>query len=184
MISCVILMVPQCFSQLSSSELRLYTDASGAVGYAAVFGSQWFKGEWNDSWRNQNIAVLELYPIVLAVDVWSKYMANKCILFNTDNQALVHVINKQTAKDKHIMFLLRKLVLICLKFNIYFKAQHLTSKENLLCDCLSRSKVNQFLQLAPWAGSNPVNIPPLPPFPNLKEVTYKDYWMRALLSPH
>lgn len=45
MISCVILMVPQCFSQLSSSELRLYTDASGAVGYAAVFGSQWFKGE-------------------------------------------------------------------------------------------------------------------------------------------
>lgn len=151
---------------LSSTELRLYTDASGAVGYAAVFGSQWFKGEWNDSWRNQNIAVLELYPIVLAVDVWSKYMANKCILFNTDNQALVHVINKQTAKDKHIMFLLRKLVLICLKFNIYFKAQHLTSKENLLCDCLSRSKVNQFLQLAPWADSNPVNISPLPPFPN------------------
>lgn len=35
---------------LSSSELRLYTDASGAVGYAAVFGSQWFIGEWNDSW--------------------------------------------------------------------------------------------------------------------------------------
>lgn len=81
---------------VSSSELRLYTDASGSVGYAAVFGSQWFKGEWNNKWQYQNITVLELYPIVLAVKLWSKYMANRCILFNTDNQALVHVINKQT----------------------------------------------------------------------------------------
>lgn len=64
---------------------------------------------------------------------------------------MVHVIIKQTAKDKHIMFLLRTLFLICLKFNIYFKAKHLTSKENLQCDCLSLSKVNQFLQLAPSA---------------------------------
>lgn len=151
---------------ISSSELKLYTDASGVVGYAAVFGSQWFKGEWNSSWQYQNIAVLELYPIVLAVQVWSTFMSNKCIMFNTDNQALVHVINKQTSKDKHIMFLLRTLVLTCLRYNIYFKAKHLTSKENLLCDCLSRSKVKQFLQLAPWANRNPVNVPPLPNFPN------------------
>lgn len=83
------------------------------------FGSQWFKGEWNNNCQYQNIAVLELYPIVLAVEVWSKYMANRCILFNTDNQALVHVINKQTSKDSHIMFLVRKVVLRCLKFNFF-----------------------------------------------------------------
>ena len=151
---------------LSSQELKLYTDASGAIGYAAVFGSQWFQGEWNVHWQYKNIAVLEFYPIVIAVQVWSKYFANKCIVFNTDNLSLVHVINKQTSKDKHIMFLLRLLVSTCLTFNIYFRAKHLTTKENVLCDYLSRSKVQQFLHMAPWADKDPVDIPPLPPYPN------------------
>lgn len=44
-----------------------------------------------------------------------------------------------------------------LKFCIHFK-KHLTSKESLLCDCLSRSKVNQFLQLAPWANRHQVKF--------------------------
>lgn len=42
----------------------LNTDASGSFGYAAVFGSQWFKGNWNNKRQYQNIAVLELYTIV------------------------------------------------------------------------------------------------------------------------
>ena len=28
-------------------------------------------------------------------------MSNQCILFFTDNESLVHVINRQTCKDKH-----------------------------------------------------------------------------------
>lgn len=85
-----------------------------------------------------------MYPIVLTVDGWSKYITNRCILFNTDKQALVHVLNKQIAKHKHILLLLRKLVLMCLKLNRYFKAQHLRSKENILFDRFSRLKINQF----------------------------------------
>ncbi|KAK3099320.1 hypothetical protein FSP39_002568 [Pinctada imbricata] len=151
---------------VSSSTLKLYTDASGTNGYAAVFGNQWFCGQWDVNWANKNIAVLELYPIVIAVEIWSQFLQNKSVLFNTDNMAIVHVINKQTAKDNHIMYLIRRLVLVCLKYNIQFKAQHLTSKENLLCDCLSRSKVQLFHRLAPWADSQPVRIPPLPPYPS------------------
>lgn len=135
---------------LNSTEVKLYTDASGSIGYSAVLGSRWFRGNWDIYWRYQNVAISEFYPIVLAVQTWSKYIAYKCILFKTDNQALVHVINKQTANDKH-MFLLRKLVLTCIEFNSYFGARHLSSKENLLCDYLSRSKVQRFLELATWA---------------------------------
>lgn len=50
----------------------------------------------------------------------------KCVLFNTDNQALVHVVNKQTCKDKVIMALVCQLVASCLEFYIYFKTKHLT----------------------------------------------------------
>lgn len=50
----------------SLHELKLYTDASGSIGYAAVFGSQWFYGNWDTNWQYTNIAVLGLYPNVVA----------------------------------------------------------------------------------------------------------------------
>ena len=33
---------------LCSYEINLYTDASGSVGYGAVFGSSWFAGVWSE----------------------------------------------------------------------------------------------------------------------------------------
>ena len=52
-------------------------------------------------------------------------MRNRCILFFTDNESLVHVTNKQSSKDKSLMFFIRKLVLICLEYNIDFKVKHI-----------------------------------------------------------
>ena len=39
--------------------LDLYTDASGSVGYGAVYGREWFWGKWPAAWLTRNIAVLE-----------------------------------------------------------------------------------------------------------------------------
>ena len=79
----------------NSNQLELYTDASGAMGYGAVFGRHWCYGQWPPSWCHLNIAFLELYPIVLSLHLWGHDMENQRILFFTDNEALVHVINKQ-----------------------------------------------------------------------------------------
>ena len=106
----------------NSKYLNLYTDASGALGFGAIFGSKWCYGAWPVGWTSYNIAFLEFYPIVLSLLLWGDEMKNQCILFFTDNEALVHVINKQTCKDKQLMQFVRKLVLICLKHNILFKA--------------------------------------------------------------
>ena len=102
----------------SSEKLNLFTDASGSLGFGAVFGSKWCYGPWPASWINRNIALLEFYPIVLSLSLWGSEMQNRCILFFTDNEALVHVINKQSCKDKELMFFVRKLVLVCLQNNI------------------------------------------------------------------
>ena len=51
-----------------------------------------------------NIAILEFYPIVLSLYLWGREMRNRCILFFTNNDALVHVINKQSCRDKGLMF--------------------------------------------------------------------------------
>lgn len=45
----------------NSRQLELYTDASGTLGYGAVFGRHWCYGQWPDSWCHLSIAFLELY---------------------------------------------------------------------------------------------------------------------------
>ena len=86
---------------LNSSKLNLFTDASGAHGFGAIFGPHWCYGKWPANWEYQNIAILEFYPIVLSLYLWGEAMSNQCILFFTDNESLVQVINRQTCKDKH-----------------------------------------------------------------------------------
>ena len=120
----------------SSSKLDLYTDASRASGFGAIFGSRWCYGKWPATWSYCNIAILEFYPIVLSLYLWGHVIRNRCILFFTDNESLVHVINKQSSKDKSLMF---------------FKQieNHVAGVKNRLADSLSRLQVQSFKQLAP-----------------------------------
>ena len=83
----------------SSTRLDLYTDTSGALGFDAIFGSRWCFGKWPASWSYRNIAMLEFYPNLLSLYLWGHAMCNHCILFFTDNESLVHIINKQLSKD-------------------------------------------------------------------------------------
>ena len=47
----------------SSDSIKLYTDSAGSLGYAAVFGKNWFNGRWPQNWQNYHISFLELFPI-------------------------------------------------------------------------------------------------------------------------
>ncbi|CAC5395226.1 unnamed protein product [Mytilus coruscus] len=153
---------------LTSDQFHLFTDASGTYCYGALFGSHWFSGKWDTKWQKQNIAFLELYPIVLAVEIWGYQFQNQCINFHTDNIALVSLINKQTSKDALIMFLIRRLVLHCLRNNVSFKEKHMYSSNNVLADALSRQQVQKFNRLAPWADTVPKPVPNLPDLPSCR----------------
>jgi hypothetical protein len=146
----------------TSDSLHLYTDAAQGLGYGALLGQQYFYGRWPTAWSEYNIVTLEFYPIVLAIRVWGSTMANQAIVFHTDNLALVHIINKQSSKDKPTMVLVRQLVLLCLQYNILFTAVHIPGKYNNLCDSLSRLQIARFHRLAPWADARPVRTPPVP----------------------
>jgi len=145
---------------LNSDKLNLFTDASGALGFGAICNTHWCYGRWPAEWAYMNIAILEFYPIVLSLYLWGHEMGNKSIVFYTDNEALVHVINKQSCKDKQLMTFVRRLVLICLQHNIVFRARHIAGSRNRLADSLSRLQVQTFQQLAPSSmDSLPTDIP-------------------------
>ena len=63
----------------------------------------------------RHITFQELLPIVLAFELWGEDLANKCISLHTDNMAVVYILNKQTSKDKHVMFLVCRFVLCCMR---------------------------------------------------------------------
>lgn len=145
----------------NNNTLQLYTDSSGSIGFGAIFGTHWCYGEWPQDWKNRNIAILEFYPIMLSLLLWGSQMKNQCIVFFTDNEALVHVINKCTCKDKILMIFVRKLILVCLENNILFKAQHVAGVKNCLADSLSRLQIQRFHHLAPPnCDKFPTRIPP------------------------
>ena len=134
---------------LTNHQLQLYTDAASTIGYGAVFKDRWFGGIWSDKCMRMNITLLELYPIVLALETWGDLLANKCIQINTDNMGVMFILNNFTSKDDNIMKLVRLLVINCCNRNILIKAVHLPGRKNVIPDLISRKQVQKALQLNP-----------------------------------
>ena len=144
----------------SLKTLRLYSDAAEAHGgYSAVFGSNWFTGEWPPAMQPFHLTIKEFFPIVLAVEIWGNVLTNHKILFFTDNAAVVDIINNTTCKDKVIMKLVHRLVVAALKYNIFFRAKHIPGKHNIVCDLLSRFSFQKARSVAPWLASQQTTIP-------------------------
>jgi hypothetical protein len=144
-----------------SEKLHMFTDAAGSLGYGAVFGSKWFYGKWVDlNLQEFNITFKELFPIVVAIELWGHSLCNRSVLFFSDNLAVVHIINKTSSKDPAVMGLVRRLVLACLEYNILFRAHYIVGSQNVLPDLLSRLQVTKFREMAPYMDSTPTSVPP------------------------
>ena len=141
----------------------LFTDASQSLGCGALFGNSWFSIAWpNDWWAQQNITLLELVPIVMAIEAWGHLIANHTVILHTDNLSLVYIINKQTAKEPLVLCLLRRFVLLTLRLNIQFSAVHISGFDNKSADLLSRLQVDEFKLHHRTADIRPTAVPALP----------------------
>ena len=142
----------------NSLTLNMYSDAS-KMACAATFNSDWFVIEFPSEWQKKNIAFLEFYPIVVAIQIFGIKMANRYVNFHCDNKAIVQVINKQSCKDGEIMKLTRQMVLTAMQYNIKFSASHVPGKFNNLADALSRLQVSPQLLRAHGMREQPVQVP-------------------------
>ena len=148
---------------LDPEVLHIHTDAAKNVGFAAVFKTHWFWGTWLSWWCEQNITLLEMMLILLALETSGYKMKNSVVVLHTDNEALVSVINKQSSKEKLVMVLVRRLVVAGLKYNIVCQAQHVPGQYNTMADALSRSQMEKFRALHPQADTRPSPFAELPP---------------------
>jgi hypothetical protein len=147
-------------------DLGIYTDAASTVGFAGYLNGRWFADTWPDSLvidknEGQSLALLELYPIVVACILWGREWAQKKILFHCDNEATVAILKKGRSKSPHIMRLVRRLTWCSATGNFLVLAKHLPGRINCISDALSRLQMERFRQLAPEADLLPHQCPPV-----------------------
>ena len=145
---------------LPEADIKVSSDAAGAFGYGAYMKGQWFAGSWAPSQELHSIAYKELFPIVLAAHVWGHLWVKKHILFRSDNDAVVHILNTRTSRVPCLMRLLRSLLFSAARHSFSFSSQHVPGVSNQLADALSRFNWQEFRRLAPDAQPLPTLVPP------------------------
>ena len=138
---------------------EIFSDASG-FAFAGFCNDRWFQGEFPESWKNVNIAIKEAVPVYLAFRLWFTDVKDCRILFNVDNESVVHMLNSQTSHVNCILLILRKMVLKGMQNNLQFQARHLSGKSNFTADLLSRLQTQKALAHAKWLNPAPDVIPP------------------------
>ena len=125
------------------------TDASGSWGCGACWTECWFQLQWHAGMLESHITCKELVPIVVATAVWGARWQNMTVQVLCDNEAVVAIVNKGTAKDQECMHLVRCLAFLKAKFNTELVATHIQGKLNTLADALSRNGLTKFRTLHP-----------------------------------
>ena len=148
------------FQVFHSPHIKLFSDASGTMGFAGVCGSKWFARSWPPGWDPVHITAKEMFPITLICEIWGFLLRNRRILFYTDNAAVAEIVNKQTCKDTFTMELVRRLVVASLKFNIVFRAKHIHGYTNVVADNLSRLSFQAARKQAPWLDLSQTPLDP------------------------
>lgn len=139
--------------------LEVVSDASGAIGYGAFYNQEWFNGRWHDIQSTQSIAYKELFPVILAAHLWGQYWSQQHVLFRSDNEAVVAILNKRTSKVPDLMRLLRSLLHAAAHFSFLFSSEHIPGIHNSIADALSRFNWQEFRRVAPSARQHPTPLP-------------------------
>lgn len=63
-----------------------FLEKVGSVGFGAIWGNHWCAETWPNRWVTQgfskNIVLLELFPVIIALEIWGKgrFVCCKCIV--------------------------------------------------------------------------------------------------------
>ncbi len=150
---------------ISNVDAQLFTDSAAGhgLGFGAYFEGHWTYSAWPDRWHElsltNDITLLELFPILVALHIWGEQLRNKKIVFHCDNMAVVHILNTMTSKSETVMFLVRRLAILCFHSNMVLKAVHVAGYNNGICDALSRLQLSKFRERAPAADPEPCSVP-------------------------
>lgn len=92
-------------------DLEMSSDASGSLGFGAVFYTHWLYGKWPSALQSASIKYKELFPKVVAAHVWGSSWFRQVVLFHCDNESVVFILNSRTSRATDVMHLLHLLLM-------------------------------------------------------------------------
>jgi len=143
---------------LPEADVEVSSDAAGSVSYGAHMKGHWFAGSWAPSQQLQSIVYKELFPIVLTAHVWGHFWVKKHVLFCSDNDAVVHIVNTRTSRVPCLMRLLCSLLFSAARHSFSFSSQHVPGVDNQLADALSHFNWQEFRRFTPDAQPLPTLV--------------------------
>ena len=115
----------------------VYLDAC-PTGLGAIYDSQVYAMTLPSTWKDDNIAQLEMINILVALKVWHRSWSCQRVLIKCDNLAVVSVLNNGRARDQTLAKYARNIFMWASAFNDDLKVVHVAGKMNPVADLLSR----------------------------------------------
>lgn len=131
------------------------TSDASLSGFGAHLGEDWFCGFWTKnveshsgcehyvsppalSEEDENIYVLELYPVLEGIRRWKTLFMGFKVEFVTDNLQVFFMIRTGRSANKTCMRWLREIFWICASNDIEVESEYIPSKDNVIADAPSR----------------------------------------------
>ena len=129
----------------SQPTTQVYSDASGSYGCRAFIpNGPWLQFQWPHTWSTIDISTKELILVIAAAAVWGPYWSKQHVCFNSDNLAVVSILNSNTSRDTHLCHLLRTMFFYSARYSFTYSAKHLPGRENSAANALSRNNLHLF----------------------------------------
>ena len=128
----------------SSPDAVISSDAClQGIGNVQCTTYEHFHPDILDSLKENHIAVLEMYAIYTAVQLWVCSIANKRIKLFCDNQSCVELLNGGSGRDRQMLNLARQIWFVCAMSNVQLRVTYIPSNDNRLSDFLSRWNLSE-----------------------------------------
>ena len=121
----------------STTDTVLQTDAC-PKGYGGICGNQYFRGRFPKHLQGTNIAVLEIWAVMVGLKVWAKDLEGKYFWIHVDNEAVASVLNTGARRQPQLQDTLMEIALIAAENQFVIKARHIPGMDNRIPDWLSR----------------------------------------------
>ena len=118
-------------------QFEVHLDAS-LTGFGAICGKEIYHTDIPDNLKHSDIAILEMFNILLALRVWSNQWSGKLVSIQCDNQAVVEILNNGKTRNMQLAAVSRNIFMTCAKFDIELKVSHILGRNNPIADLPSR----------------------------------------------
>ena len=131
--------------------------------WGVFYKTHWISAGWWGEWLPSDIChinVRELFAVWAAVYTWGDEWANQEVVIFSDNKTTVDVWRSGSCNDPLMMRIIRAIFFKAAKVNLNIILCHISGKENVDADLLSRFQVQEFFHRNPQADWEPTFLPP------------------------